>query len=573
MLASAHPRTGWPHLPTVMAEHEVRAVPRIASIAFLLLLALASPTRATTYRVGPGQPLATPSNVPWESLVAGDSVLIFPNGSAYHDKWVICRVGNSSAPIVVHGVPDAGGALPVIDGANAVTRTPLDFWNEERGVIKIGGANVPPDAMPAWIVVENLEIRGARSGNSFTGRNGASSYATNASAIYVEKGTHVTIRNCHLHDCGNGFFCASGTSELLVEKNWIEGNGNVGSIYEHNNYTEAAGATFQFNHFGPLLAGASGNNLKDRSAGCVIRYNWIEGGNRQLDLVESDFATLVNDPRYHSTFVYGNVLLETGDDGNSQIAHYGGDGSNTANYRKGTLWFHFNTVVSRRTGNTTLLRLSTASESADVRDNIVFVTASGSHLALLDQAGTLVATRNWMKTGWAASFSGGAVTDGGQVTGSDPGFTNAGADAFELAPTSPCRDTAVALAAACVPDHVPVFEYVKHQSSRARTQDGKPDLGAYEFASTAGVPVAFDGPSRVVATPNPSTGAFEIRAAGVLAAVPGWPVEILDLGGRRVAWLHEAAPGLWRWKPEAGLGSGIYFARINGSVEKLVRIR
>lgn len=555
-----------------MAEHEVRAVTRIASAAFLLL-GLASPALATVYRVGPGQPLATPSQVPWESLAAGDSVLIFPNGSAYHDKWVICRVGTSSAPIVVHGVPDAGGALPVIDGANAVTRSQLNFWNEERGVIKIGGANVPPDVLPAWIVVENLEIRGARSGNAFTGRSGASSYATNASAIYVEKGAHVTVRNCHLHDCGNGFFCASGTSELLVERNWIEGNGNAGSIFEHNNYTEAAGATFQFNYFGPLLAGAGGNNLKDRSAGCVIRYNWIEGGNRQLDLVESDFASLVNDPRYHSTFVYGNVLLEPGDDGNSQIAHYGGDGANTANYRKGTLYFHHNTVVSRRTGNTTLLRLSTAGESADVRDNVVFVTASGSHLALLDQSGTLVATRNWMKTGWAASFSGGTVTNAGQVTGSDPGFVNAAADEFEPTAASPCRDTAVALAAAAVPDHVPVFEYVKHQASRTRAQDGKPDLGAYEFASTTGVPVGFDEPSRIVATPNPSTGTFEIRVAGSLAAVPGWPLEVVDLGGRRLAWLHAVVPGVWRWTPEASLGAGVYFARMGGTVTRLVRVR
>jgi len=544
-------------------------MPRIATIVCLLLAAVSPAFAATTYRVGSGQPYATPSSVPWESLVAGDSVLIFPG--TYHDKWVICRTGTQSLPIVVHGVPAADGSLPVIDAANAVTRTQLNFWNEERGVIKIGGANSPPDLMPAWIVVENLEIRGARSGVAFTGRNGASSYASNASSIYIEKGQHVTVRGCHLHDCGNGFFCASGTSDLLVEKNAIDGNGNVGSIFEHNNYTEADGVTFQFNHFGPLLAGAGGNNLKDRSAGCVIRYNWIEGGNRQLDLVESNDPALTGDPRYHSTFVYGNVLIETGDDGNSQIAHYGGDGGTTADYRKGTLYFHHNTIVSRRTGNTTLLRLSTTDESADVRNDVVFVTASGGHLALLDQTGTLVATRNWMKTGWAASFSGGTVTDQGQVTGSDPGFVSAASDDFELAPGSACIDAGAALLPAVVPDHVPVFEYVKHQMSRPRAQDGRPDIGAYEFGSTTAVPSDLAGPTRALVAPNPSAASFEIRASG--ASLPGGSVEIVDVRGRRVARLAPTSPGVWRWTPDPRLGAGIYFARVGGTVERLVRVR
>jgi hypothetical protein len=274
---------------------------------------------AATYAVGPGMPYPTPGDVPWEALAPGDSVRIHWRAAPYLDKWVICRLGTQAQPIVVHGVPDPStGALPVIEGNNATTRGALNFWSENRGVIKIGGANVPPEVQPTWIVVENLEVRGARTPNTFTGRNGLTAYAANASAIYVEKGDHVTIRNCRLHDSGNGFFCAYTTSELLVERCWIHGNGNVGSIYEHNNYTEAKGATFQYNRFGPLLAGAGGNNLKDRSAGCVVRYNWIEGGNRQLDLVESDYPELTGDPRYHETFVYGNVLLETGDDGNSR---------------------------------------------------------------------------------------------------------------------------------------------------------------------------------------------------------------------------------------------------------------
>jgi hypothetical protein len=538
-----------------------------------LALVVVQPARATTYAVGPTRAYATPSAVPWESLAAGDSVLIDARPTAYADKWVICRVGTQAQPIVVHGVPDpATGALPMITGVNAVTRTQLDFWNEERGVIKIGGANTPPDTQPAWIVVENLDIAGARSPNQFTGRGGVTTYSTNASSIYIEKGDHVTVRGCHLHDCGNGFFCASGTSELLVEKCRIEDNGNVGSIFEHNNYTESKGITFQFNHFGALKAGAGGNNLKDRSAGTVIRYNWIEGGNRQLDLVESNDPALTGDPRYHTTFVYGNMLIETGDDGNSQIAHYGGDGSPTSDYRKGTLYFYANTVVSKRTGNTTLIRLSTDDESCDLRDNVVDVSATGPHLGLLDQTGALSATRNWLNTGWVASHSGVSVNlvDNGQVTGSAPGFNDYLNGDYGLASGSPCVDQAVALAAACLPTNLPAFEYVEPDSSRPRSADPLQDLGAFERASVVGVGPLAPGASsiaRLAVSPNPFTDLCDVRwvAGGAPGeAPPVGAVDVFDVGGRRIARVAATAPGAWRWQPSPGTPSGVYFARVAG---------
>ena len=154
---------------------------------------------ATTYRVGPGQSLATPSNVPWESLAAGDSVLIFWRAAPYKDKWVLNRAGTEVAPIVVRGIPDpSSGALPVIDGQDAVTRAQLNSWGENRGVIKIGGSNTPPDGMPSWIVIEDLEIRNGHTPYTFTGRAGLTAYAGNAAAIYCERGQHVTIRGCKL---------------------------------------------------------------------------------------------------------------------------------------------------------------------------------------------------------------------------------------------------------------------------------------------------------------------------------------------------------------------------------------
>ena len=532
---------------------------------------------ATTYRVGPGHPYADPGAVPWESLAAGDSVVVHARATPYRNKWVLNRVGTEAAPIVVHGVPDPGtGALPVIDGQDATTRTQLDYWNENRGVIKIGGSNAPPDGMPAWIVVENLEIRNGHTPYTFTGRSGPTAYAGNAAAIFVEKGSHVTIRNCRLTACGNGMFAAAETSDLLVEGCRIEGNGNVGSIFEHNNYTEASGATFQFNRFGPLLPGAGGNNLKDRSAGLVVRYNWIDGGNRQLDLVESDFDRLIDDPRYRTTFVHGNVLIERDADGNSQVAHYGGDNGDASKYRKGRLHFFHNTLVSRRAGNTTLLRLSTDAESADVRDNVLFVTASGNRLAMLDSDGVMTLGRNWLKSGWVNSHSGGSpmVTNLGQLTGADPLFTNLAGEDFVPAAGSPLVDQAVALhPAAIAAGHDVVLRYVKHQAVAPRVVVGAaPDLGAFEQAGVVGVGDPPPGPPAgglaLRATPNPFSGSCVIELAGAATRAD---LEVVDVTGRVRARVAATAPGRWVLRAGNGLSPGTHLVRL-GALSRRVTL-
>ena len=46
-------------------------------------------------------------------------------------------------------------------------------------------------------------------------------------------------------------------------------------------------------------------------------------------------------------------------------------------------------MVSYRTDSTTLFRLSTNDERADVRNNIFYVTAAGNTLSLVDATGVL----------------------------------------------------------------------------------------------------------------------------------------------------------------------------------------
>jgi hypothetical protein len=250
-------------------------------------------------------------------------------------------------------------------------------------------------------------------------------------------------------------------------------------------YVEAIGITFQYNHLGALLPGAGGNNLKDRSAGLVVRYNWIEHSNRQLDLVHGEDSVLVRtDPRYRTTHVYGNLIIEHPNSGNNDICFYGGDGGSAQKFRKGVLHFYNNTVVSDRTDNTRLFRMATNDESIDARNNIAYVTAAGANLQVLDNYGRLTLTQNWFKTGWTrfvVSRPKGTITDNGTVTGTSPGFVSLGGQDFHLTSGSQPIDAGTLLNPAVLPDHNVVREYLKHLSSVARAVHGPLDIGAYEF--------------------------------------------------------------------------------------------
>ena len=462
--------------------------PHLLALISILNLIAGNLTSAETFNVGPEHSLATPSEVPWESLNAGDTVRIHWREDPYLDKWVICRQGTALNPITVVGMPGKNGERPVIEGNGATTRLALNYWNEQRGVIKIGGASVPSDTMPRYIIIDGLEIRGGRPPFDFSSDSGSTqTYSNNSAALYIEKGEYITIRNCALHNCGNGLFVGASSSDILIEGNHFYGNGNVGRIYEHNSYTATAGIIYQFNRFGPLRAGAGGNNLKDRSAGTIIRYNWIEGGNRQLDLVDAeDSVALHQDPSYHSTFVYGNVLIEPDNSGNRQIIHYGGDSGNEAIYRKGTLYLHHNTIISTRAGRSTLLRLSTNDETADCRNNIIYVTASGNQLEFLSDEGTLNLSNNWLKSGTVNSFDpgySGTITGAtSNIFGTDPGFLDQNSQNFKLSNNSATIDQAAPLHPGIATLHSPLSEFKKWNKSSIRRQLGQADLGAFEHS-------------------------------------------------------------------------------------------
>lgn len=464
-----------------------------ALYALLVVLSLARPAAVAVYSVGPSQTYATiGAALSSNALGPGDEVWIYAKSTPYYEKFVINAAGTAEAPIVIRGVVAASGSgeRPIIDGKGAVTAPKQNFWNEGRGLVKIGGANIPAVVITgpnttsaAHIRIENLHFRNAHAGFSFTDDSGkAASYVNNAACVYIEEGSHIELVNNVITGCGNGIFVTPGVEHVLIEGNYIYGNGNVGSIYEHNTYTEALGITYRFNRFGPLCTGCGGNNLKDRSGGLTVAYNLIQGGNRQLDLVDSDEPTIRADPGYRNTYVYGNILFEPDGSDNRQIVHYGGDSGDESKYRHGTLHFYHNTIVSTRVGRTTLVRLSSEAETCDARNNIIYVKSAGSELELLSEnRGMLILRTNWMKAGYALSFENqgsGSVTLFDTVTGTDPGFAD-----VNFTTSIDVRLSGHLLPSAALATGVPTVdhEYVLHATSEPRTST---DIGAYGYGIT-----------------------------------------------------------------------------------------
>jgi len=454
---------------------------------------------AAIYEIGPGKPYTTIGAAPWATLQAGDTVRIYYSATPYREKWVINRTGAAQAPITITGVLGPNGQRPIIEGANATTPKNLSFWNEGRGLVKIGGANVPGDIEASYIILENLEIRGARPTYSYTNRAGARlPYDSNAASLYIERCRNCTIRNNVIHNGANAVFVSSGASysstNIVFQNNYIYNGGIVGSAYHHNVYSTALNILFEGNRFGALIAGSAGNNIKDRSAGVVIRYNWIEGGNRQFDFSDAATSEIVNHPSYRNTYVYGNVIREFANEHNRQIVYYGGDSGNSTYYRKGTLHFYNNTVVVTRTQGT-LFRPATNDETIDARNNVFFIAGDGSNLAIVDTIGQIRLNRNWAKTGIVTTmnspFNGTIVHEGPMLTGSSPGFVDELGQDFRLTAASPLIGVGANLNPLALPANAVAAQYRKHLGTEPRPVSSALDIGA--FGSTGSQPGSTPG--------------------------------------------------------------------------------
>jgi hypothetical protein len=429
-------------------------------IAFLVAAA-APAARAEFYEVGPGKRYANLRDVPWLKLRPGDVVRVAWRAEPYRDKIHLSVRGQPGRPIVIEGVPAGEGRQPVIDARGAAENPQAKYFSSQianQGVFTVAPrGDEGAGYKPGWIEIRQLTITGARREHGLTRAGGArAAWNAAAAAVALYRCEHVTIAGCQISDCENGIFGKSYGNEAGnlrgITVSWcdISGCGVPGKDRCHNTYVEGIGTVYQFNRYGPPAEGSAGCNLKDRSAGTVIRFNRLEGGARLLDLVEPDDGgrSFVEDPQFGHAYVYGNFLVNPAVGGAAAIIHFGFDGT-PANAAK-TLHFYHNTVVNvndRDAGGrwrTSVFKCDLAGQKVVAENNIFHsLSPATGHWSgdwnLAYGKGAYHLGVNWVSS-WYKPGSAEIEMRGREdlLTGADPGFADAAAGDCSLRADSPC---------------------------------------------------------------------------------------------------------------------------------------
>jgi hypothetical protein len=530
----------------------------------LLELTLVLGASATTYNVGPSQSYATLGAVPWYTLAAGDVVNIYYRSGCYAEKFLVSTQGTSWAnPITVQGVNDPStGNRPCITGLNAIQGgTSHDRWSGAANAqfsesLYVVGISLQAGASngPTYIVLNNLEITGAAAGANYTADDGSTQqYLAGVAGVRIVNGDHIRIQNCYVHGItGNGIFGKPNGSypgtmadiELLY--NHIAGNGQSGSYGVHNSYLEADQSLYLGNLYEPLVAGAAGSDLKDRSAGTIVSYNRFNGSAaRFIDLVEPQdgWPIFGSRPYYGYDFVFGNIISINAGDANFAAVgtpiHYGGDQGATQYYRNQTLSFYDNTYVyvanTADVWKTSLFQPELPTAIMAIQNNIFLYLprTNGGGLPEIDWSGNnnVAPTGafqfgvNWVSPGWHMAFTYGAPfvgTSSGAPNLISPSnnqspLNNPTAGDFTLPASSAAIGSAGALGAVVTNNpeggnYTPAQQYQFDQQTVRRTSLA--DLGALAYAGLPALTCDLNGDGVV------NSLDVQIAIAQVLGASP-----------------------------------------------------
>ena len=509
--------------------------------AVLLFQGIASPT---VYDVGPTFAKTNLRDVSWSTLKPGDVVNIHCKPGGYHEKIQISQTGTAAQHILIRGIPDPNGALPIIDGQDAIEDPNVEYRNgisNTFGIIMVtprATGYVYGNADISFIDIENLDVRNAlyRADGSitFTDQFGAvHGYNSFACAIYVEWAKDFAVRGCELHHCDNGFFAnsndgyARASARILLEGNYFHDNGlpatpntNSNGFHEHDCYVESAGVIYQYNRFGPMRPGCHGVAIKDRSSGTVIRYNEFELGEHSGAIYvlqpQGGEGFIEKQPNYKEVYVYGNKITIQNYASSVRVLDLNSDNS-AASYaalHRGTLYFFNNTVVNHH-NRLAIFGLTPSGytgalptyENIDCRNNIfftdtVYMNATYEKMIFSTQGTTNgggdinLNGPNWISPGWAKESPGhpyGGALNGvanlivGDAQGANnPGFVDMNAQNYRVLTGSNVLDAGGALApVALALGHTGSLEYLAPQSFQPRVQLGAAmDLGAFESSGT-----------------------------------------------------------------------------------------
>lgn len=455
----------------------------------------------TVYDVGPSQTFKTLASVPFPSMIAGSTVRLHNedttglNPTAYHEYVQISQTGATAAqPIRICGVPDSSGNLPVLDASGATGRSDdstATVGSALLSVQSLAGTSVYPQySGPAYIVVEGIKFQNAQAGESYTAPSGGSgTWSGTSAAIRLYQAHNFVAVGNDIANNGMGtysdFNAASGWGgsvlDVLWEGNHLHGNGSVGSSSSHQMNLQAWNEIVQFNRIESYPAGATGSNLKSRSLGTIVRYNFFgDGAARQIDMAEvqdstaymtfsgylhgypSSFHDLnpsdaytanllaASQEQWNSHFVYGNIYQNL-----SSYApfHFAYDTVGAEAARKGNLYWYNNTFYEQQcsscSGQTLTLFDTLGANGVDVSqveyptvqvfNNILWMSNPSQPVfqwnnstAFIGVAGSNLITANWgtnntaggSGTGWTATPDSSAYQNASSLSAHLTGFTS-----------------------------------------------------------------------------------------------------------------------------------------------------
>ncbi|MDE3105408.1 MAG: chitobiase/beta-hexosaminidase C-terminal domain-containing protein [Acidobacteriota bacterium] len=355
------------------------------------------------YDVGAGKPYPTLQSVPSANTWAPGTMLRVWNTdttgsspSTYHEFFQIHNSGTPTQPIILCGVPDIAGNLPILDGANATSQAGVSPWAAAGyGIISLWaggyGSNTPyaywqsGSSGPSYVTISGLHLMHATPAYSYTvpGSSATSTYVIGAACLNIRSGSYVDLGGNDLDTCTNGLFTAENTNSAFAPVtqlvtfmgNHVHGSGWAQDFTEHQLYFQSFFGVMQGNLLDHYSTTALGSNVKWRGVEGIFRYNVLSSGpTRDFDLVENQDATpYVSFEAYlaphgdkncydslycagdtagpniiaayqesaQKDFIYGNIIQ--GASSQYQI-HYGEDHDGQMADRNGVLYFYNNTL-------------------------------------------------------------------------------------------------------------------------------------------------------------------------------------------------------------------------------------
>lgn len=485
----------------------------------------------TVYEVGPGKQYTDPLDLPWMQLKDGDTVRVYWRAEPYRRFFFI---GWSN--FTLEGVKSADGKRPILDGDGALGTKKLDFFNWDRGLIRIGESENPPSKLLENITIRGFEIRNmwrnvnADTGAKNTGYAGEDrpngpwqQWPDNAAGIQGTGVKNIVIEDNYIHDSKIGI-AIFGVYPARPSQNCTIRNNEFASLgsddQSHVSYTECLGEHI-YNNLSTQPPGWS-SVFKSRGA-CTEAYNnRIIGGDRAFDFVERAQMRALNPTC--PDIIANNYVERFHALDNDAFIHFGGDGKDVGAYRTNTLYILNNTFLSRRIGNV-LVRASAWNQSVIALNNVfqwANMARGGFLLAMHNEyrrsgpngeKSKISYGSNWLQKGscsdpTAAMYLCGRIGDlevtdlGGNTwavsTGAEntpPSATPGWGSDYRPLYNSPLLDGGL----------MPAYEGVDWTFGGMReVVNGKIDIGAYEYGSTKRPGIQTVAVSAPVITP-PST--------------------------------------------------------------------